>query len=179
MPVATTLGTAVTVPGVNTVTPASMAHMGVGTQQVIDFGNANRETVTVSSVTSGSFTALFARTHASTAPVSNLSVGDTGLFAMENIAVKIDTTAANGSAAIFYRIGRAMSIRDADYNAEPHTAVNRDFTQITWGSNWNVDGGKNYGFWTKLAPMIQARPYVSDTSSSTSADVRDSRQFAK
>jgi hypothetical protein len=69
---------------------------------------------------------------------------------MENLAVKIDTTAADSSNAVFYRIGRAMSIRDADYNAEPHTAVDRNFTQIIWGSNWNVDGGRNYSFWTKL-----------------------------
>jgi hypothetical protein len=79
---------------------------------------------------------------------------------MENIAVKIDTKAPDGSNAIFYRIGRAMSIRDADYNAEPHTAVDRNFTQIVWGSNWNVDGGRNYSFWTKL-------PHAGSASTST------------
>jgi hypothetical protein len=83
-----------------------------------------------------------------------VSCGDTGFAAMENIAVKIDTKAADNSSAIFYRIGRAMSIRDADYNAEPHTAVNRDFTQITWGSDWNTDGGRVYGFWTKLPAAV-------------------------
>jgi hypothetical protein len=170
MPVATTLGTAVTTPGVNTVTPASMASIGVGTQQVVDYGNANKETVTVTGVTPTAFTANFAKTHTTSAPVSNLTVGDIGALAMENIAVKIDTTAANGSPATFYRIGRAMSVRDADYNAEPHTAVNRDFTQIIWGSNWNVDGGKNYGFWTKLPPKAQK---LAGSSTSPKSDARE------
>jgi len=153
-PAATTLGTAVTSAGVKTVTPASMSTIGVGTQQVIDYGNANVETVTVSAATSNTFTANFTKTHTSAAPVSNLSVGDTGPFAMENVALKIDTTAPNGAAAQFYRIGRAMSIRDADYDAEPHTAVNRDFTAITWGSNWNNDGGTDYGFWMPLTRTV-------------------------
>ena len=150
MPLATILGTAVSSAGVATVTPGTMANIAVGTQQVVDYANANVETVTVTSVTGSTFTATFAKTHTSSAPVSNLSVGDTGPFAMENIAVKIDTTAADKSNAVFYRIGRAMSIRGADYNAEPHTAVNRNWTAITWGSNWNVDGGTDYGFWTSL-----------------------------
>jgi hypothetical protein len=59
-----------------------------------------------------------------------------------------------------------MSVRDADYNAEPHTAVNRDFTQFTWGSNWNSDGGRDYGFWTKLPA---AAPKASHASASLSA----------
>jgi len=79
-----------------------------------------------------------------------LSAGDTKFGSLENFFIKIDTTAANGSTAQIWRVGRAMSIRDADYNAEPHTAVNRDSTAITWGSNWNTDGGTVYGFWTKL-----------------------------
>lgn len=149
-PAATTLGTAVTDKGVHTVTPASMKNIAVGVQSLVDYGGPNRETVTWTAVTDSTATAMFRKTHLATARVSNLSAGDTGPFAMENLAVKIDTKAPNGSAAKVYRIGRAMSIRDADYNAEPHTAVNRDFTQITWGSNWNVDGGRDYGFWTKL-----------------------------
>jgi hypothetical protein len=166
MPLATTLGTAVTSAGTHTVTPASMATIGVGTQQLVDYGSANVETVTVTGVTSSTFTATFAKTHTRTAPVSNLTVGDTGPYAMENIAVKIDTTAASGSTAQVWRLGRAMSVRDADYSAEPHTAVNRDFTQITWGSNWNTDGGRVYGFWTKLPA---AAPKTSDASASPRA----------
>ena len=150
IPVATALGTPVTTTGVNTVAPGSMANIGVGTQQLVDFGNANVETVTVTETTSTTFTASFAKTHMATAPVSNLAVGDAGFGAMENIAVKIDTTAANGAFAQFWRLGRAMSIRDADYGAEPHTFVNRDWTAYVWGSNWNADGGRVYGFWTKL-----------------------------
>jgi hypothetical protein len=151
MPAATTLGTAVSSPGVATVTPGSMANIGIGTQQVIELvGNANIETVTVTAVTSTTFTATFAKTHTATARVSNLTVGDTGFGAMENFAVKIDTTAANGSPAQVWRLGRAMSVRDANYGAEPHTFVNRDWTAYVWGSNWNTDGGKVNGYWTKL-----------------------------
>jgi hypothetical protein len=153
-PAATTLGTAVTSAGSHTVTPASMASIGVGTQQLIDAGGANIETVTVTAVTSSTFTATFAKTHTSSAPVTNLSVGNTGFGAMENIAVKIDTTAANGSNAQFWRLGRAMSIRDADYNAEPHTFVNRDWTAYVWGSNWNTDGGTDNGYYTRLGGVM-------------------------
>jgi hypothetical protein len=166
MPTATKLGTAVTTAGVNTVTPASMANIGVGTQQVIDFGNANVETVTVTAVTSTTFTATFAKAHSATAPVSNLTVGDTGPYAMENIAVKIDTKAANGSPAQVWRLGRAMSIRDADYGAEPHTIVNRDWTAYVWGSNWNTDGGSVNSYWTRLPA---ATPKASSASASPEA----------
>lgn len=154
-PAATTLGTAVTSAGAHTVTPPSMSQVGQGVQLLIDAGGANMETVTVSSVTSTTFTTTFAKTHSASAPVSNISVGDTGFGAMENIAVKIDTTAANGSAAQFWRLGRAMSIRDCDYGAEPHTFVNRDFTAYVWGSNWNQDsaacGGNDNGYYTRLS----------------------------
>ena len=156
LPLATTLGTAVTSTGVNTVTPASMTHIGVGTQQVIDCGTGvscnttAAETVTVTAVTSTTFTATFTKTHSSSATVSNITTGDTGPYALENIAVKIDTTAASGSSASVWRLSRAMSIRDADYNAEPHTTVNRDWTQYLWGGNWNTDNGPDDGYWTKL-----------------------------
>jgi hypothetical protein len=163
MPSATTLGSAVSSPGVQTVTPASMTNIGVGTQQLIDRGSPNVETVTVTGVTSSTFTATFANIHTATAPVSNLTAGDTGPFALENFAVKIDTTAANGTAAHFFRLGRVMSLRDDDYGAEAHSAANRDFTQITWGSNWNRDGGKVYGFWTRLSA---AAPKASPASAS-------------
>jgi len=166
MPLATTLGTAVSRPGVATVTPGTMANIAVGTQQVVDFGNASVETVTVTGITRSTFTATFAKTHSASAPVSNLTAGDTGPYAMENIAVKIDTTAASGSSAQVWRLGRAMSIRDGDYNAEPHTFVNRDWTAYVWGSNWNTDGAKVSGFWTKLPA---AAPKASDASASPSS----------
>jgi hypothetical protein len=85
-----------------------------------------------------------------------LACGDAGFGAMENLAVKIDASIADGSPAQFWRIGRTMAIRDNEYNAEPHTAVNRDFTQIVWGSTWNTDPTSSlfpvYGFWTSLKP---------------------------
>jgi hypothetical protein len=109
------------------------------------------ETVTVTAVTSTTFTATFANTHPATAPVSNLTAGDTGPYAMENIAIKIDTTAADQSSAQVWRLGRAMSVRDADYDAEPHTTVNRDWTAYVWGSNWNTDGGADNAYYTKLS----------------------------
>jgi hypothetical protein len=90
-----------------------------------------------------------------------LSAGDTHFGSLENFFIKIDTNAPNGSAAQIWRVGRTMSIRDGDYNAEPHTAVNRDSTAITWGSNWNRDGGKVYSFWTRLpAAAPNASPAV-------------------
>lgn len=157
LPAPTTLGTEITVPGVHRVTPASMQSIGVGVVSVIDWNTPNSESVKWTSVDASTATATFRKRHAATAAVSCVSCGDTGFAAMENLAVEIDTKAPDNSNAIFYRIGRAMSIRDADYNAEPHTAVNRDFTQITWGSNWNTDGGKVYGFWAKLpAPATKA-----------------------
>ena len=86
---------------------------------------------------------------------------------MENFAVRIDAGAADGSNAQFWRIGRTMAIRDNDYNAEPHTAVNRDFTQIVWGSTWNTDplsNGLTFAFWTRLgaAPPIPPQPNPCD-----------------
>jgi hypothetical protein len=169
MPAATTLGTAVSSPGSQTVTPASMSDIAVGVQSLVDYGSANKETVTWTAVTGSTATAVFAMTHLATAPVSNLSVGDTGSFAMENVAVKIDTTAPSGSNAIYYRLGRTMSIRDADYNAEPHTAVNRNFTAITWGSNWNTDGGTDYGFWMPLTGSEESRTGPTEDQISVSA----------
>jgi hypothetical protein len=149
-PAATALGTEITSPGTHTISPASMRNIGVGVVSVIDFKTAKSESVKWTTVDATTATATFTKTHLAAASVSCVSCGDTGFGAMENLAVKIDTTAADSSNAVFYRIGRAMSIRDADYNAEPHTAVDRNFTQIIWGSNWNVDGGRNYSFWTKL-----------------------------
>jgi hypothetical protein len=151
-PTATTLGTAVTSAGVHTVTPASMATIGVGTQQLVDFGSANIETVSVTAATSTTFTANFVNTHLTTAPVSNLSAGDTGFAAMELLALKIDSTATNGSAIQFWRLGRAMSIRDTDYGAEPHAFVSRNWEAYMWGSNWNTDVvGDVYAYYTQLS----------------------------
>jgi hypothetical protein len=161
LPAPTTLGTAVSSPGVATVTPGSMRTIGVGTEQLIDWGSANAESVTVTAVTVSTFTATFTKTHPSSASVHNLSAGDTHFGSLENFFIKIDTNAPNGSAAQIWRVGRTMSIRDGDYNAEPHTAVNRDSTAITWGSNWNRDGGKVYSFWTRLpAAAPNASPAV-------------------
>ena len=162
-PTPTTLGTAVTSTGSHTVTPGSMSQVGIGVQLLIDAQNANIETVTVTGVTGSTFTATFAKTHLSTAPVSNISVGDTGWGAMENIAVLIDTTAANESAAQFWRLGRTMSIRDTDYGAEPHTFVNRDWTAYVWGSNWNTDGGVDNAYYTKLSGATSYTLTVSTT----------------
>jgi hypothetical protein len=109
----------------------------------------------VSTVGSGTGmeTMTLAKSHASTDAVRCLSCGDTGFAAMENVAVLIDATVPDGSNAQFWRIGRTMAIRDATYDAEPHTSVNRDWTAILWGSTWNVDP-KDYTsvqtFWSPL-----------------------------
>ncbi len=65
--VSTTLGTAVT-PGSQTVTPGSMASIYVGAMLIVDTGTA-QEVVTVTAVTTSTFTAVFANAHAGTAAV--------------------------------------------------------------------------------------------------------------
>ena len=65
---ATTLGTAVTVPGVATVTPGSMNGIGVGTQMLVGLPGS-QEIVITTGVTATTFTAVFALTHLSTDPV--------------------------------------------------------------------------------------------------------------
>ena len=164
-PAGTTLGTAVS-PGIVTVTPTSMTQIGAGVVSMVDTGT-NAEAVTWTSVAS-SATATFTKAHAANAAVKCLSCGDTGWASMENVAVKIDSTSADGSPVQFWRIGRTMGIRDNTYDAEPHSTVNRDFTQIIWGSTWNTDPA-NYtsvnGYWTRLAPPIS----VSDISVTTGA----------
>lgn len=152
-PPGTTLGTAVSGPGDVTVKPGSISQIGAGVVSTVDTGKSMKS-VTWKGVTPTTATAVFAKAHTSSAAVKCLSCGDTGFGAMENFAVRIDANAPDNSSAVFYRIGRTMAIRDDDYNAEPHTAVNRDFTQITWGSTWNEDPTNSlypvYGFWTKL-----------------------------
>jgi len=146
------LGMTIEKPGEATVTPTSMSQIAPGIVSTVDSGGA-MESVTWTAATPTSATAAFAKGHPATAAVLCLSCGNTGFGAMENFAVLIDASAADGSNVQFWRIGRTMAIRDNDYNAEPHTAVDRDFTQIIWGSTWNVDPGNNgltYAFWTRL-----------------------------
>jgi hypothetical protein len=64
----TTLTGAVTV-GVRTVTPASMSNIVTGAQLSVD-GGANQETVTVTATTATTFTATFAKGHATGAPIT-------------------------------------------------------------------------------------------------------------
>jgi hypothetical protein len=151
-PLGTTLGTAISGPGIVTVTPASMSQIAPGIVSTVGTGTG-MESVTWTSVTPSSATAAFTKVHAATDVVKCLSCGDTGFGAMENFAVKIDTTVPDNSTAQFWRIGRTMAIRDNNYDAEPHSTVNRDFTQITWGSTWNVDPATSTsinGYWTRL-----------------------------
>jgi hypothetical protein len=162
-PPGTTLGTSVEKAGSATVTPASMVQIASGVVSTVDTA-ANMESVLWTATDASTAMASFAKVHPSGAPVACLSCGDTGFGALENFAVKIDASAPDNSDAQFWRIGRTMAIRDNDYNAEPHTAVSRDFTQIVWGSTWNVDPGSNgltYAFWTRLGeatPPIPPQP---------------------
>jgi len=158
-PPGTALGTAVQ-PGEATVTPASMAQIAAGVVSTVDAKPA-MESVTWTAATGSMATATFAAAHSSAADVRCLSCGDTGFGAMENFAVRIDARDVDNSDIKFWRIGRTMAIRDGDYNAEPHTAVNRDFTQLVWGSTWNVDPGSNgatFAFWTRLGEAIPIPP---------------------
>lgn len=65
-------------------------------------------------------------------------MGGTAFGAAEQFATKIDWNATELSNLNVWRIGRHWSIRDGDYNAESHSSPNRNFTAITWGSNWNA-----------------------------------------
>ena len=65
----TTLGTAVSSPGSVTVTPASMTGIAQGTLLPIDAGTAEAELVYTTAVTGSTFTAVFAKTHSSSAVV--------------------------------------------------------------------------------------------------------------
>ena len=114
VPPGTSLGTGVTSAGPATVTPGSMAQIGVGVSSIIGFGTSDAEVVTWTATTSTTATATFAKTHLATEAVDCLSCGDTGFAAMELVALKIDTTAADNSNAAFWRIGRTHGIRDGD-----------------------------------------------------------------
>jgi hypothetical protein len=67
--VLTQLGTAVSAPGSQAVTPLNLFGIYVGALLIVDFGNANAEVITVTAVAAPTFTATFANTHLSTAPV--------------------------------------------------------------------------------------------------------------
>jgi hypothetical protein len=131
-----------------------MAQIAPGGVSVVGWGTANEESVTWTAATATTATATFAKAHAAGEIVSNLSAGDTGFGAMENFAVKIDASVADGSDAEFYRIGRAASLRGVCYNCEPHTTVSRDWSQILWGSTWHIDGTSSAtpvsAFWMRL-----------------------------
>jgi len=144
-----------------------MSQIGAGVVSMVDAG-ASAEAVAWTGVTGTAATATFMKAHAANAVVRCLSCGDTGWGSMENVAVKIDSTAADGSMAQFWRIGRTMGIRDNTYDAEPHSTVNRDFTQIIWGSTWNTDPASYAsvnGYWTRLSAPIT----LSDISVTTGA----------
>lgn len=66
----TSLGTAVVILGVNTVSPASMAGIYVGALLLVDFGTSEQEQIQVTAVTTTTFTATFVNAHLSTASVT-------------------------------------------------------------------------------------------------------------
>jgi hypothetical protein len=67
----TTSAAAITAPGPQTVTPTIMEpYITVGAALLIDAGQANQETVTVTAVTATTFTATFANTHAANFTIS-------------------------------------------------------------------------------------------------------------
>jgi hypothetical protein len=78
--VATTLGTAVTA-GAQTVTPPTMASIFAGAQLLVDSG-VNQEVITVTSITTTTFTATFANSHSGAATLAGATfpVGQTEAF---------------------------------------------------------------------------------------------------
>ena len=78
------------------ITPATMeSYITVGAELLIDAGNADQETVTVTAVTSTTFTAIFAQTHTSSSftisPVSPLVSADSLIITGEQIGSTAST----------------------------------------------------------------------------------------
>jgi N-acetylneuraminic acid mutarotase len=157
-PPKTTLGADVASAGTATVAPVSMTQVGSGVASVIGFGTANAEVVNWMATTAATATATFTKPHSASETVSCLSCGSTGWAAMELLAIKIDTTAVDNSNAVFWRIGRTHGIRDGNYNCEAHATVNRDFTQMIWGSSWDRDCQANSALDTYWMPLTSATP---------------------
>jgi hypothetical protein len=152
-PAATTLTQAITSTGSQTFSVASVATIKVGTSISLGVtGGSSPETCKITAVSGLNVTCTVLYAHANGEAVQSVSVGDTGMGAMEMIALKIDSTQADWTPITsYYRIGRTRSIRGSNYNAEPHAAPNRNFTQIIYGSNWEKDDGTTvYGFWMPL-----------------------------
>jgi hypothetical protein len=83
LPIGTTTTTAVGAAGTVTITPASMADIGLHKLLLVDSG-ASQETVTPNAVTGSTFTAKFAKTHSGTWAItggcSGVTTGDGGVF---------------------------------------------------------------------------------------------------
>lgn len=161
MPVATTLGTAVSA-GTATVTPASMTTIGPGVLSLIGTGSTS-ESVVWTATTATTATATFAKAHSATEAVQCISCGNTGWGAMDLIALKIDAGADDWSNFEFYRIGRDYGVRDANYNCEPHATVDRDFQRMVWGSSWNGDCDTNPQVTGYFLSLAKAPPQPSAT----------------
>lgn len=157
-PGATTLGTAVAAAGTVTITPGSMATIAPGVLSVIDYGQTNAEVLTWTATTSTTATATFAKTHAATATIWCMSCGNTGFGAMEILEMKIDSTVANLSNAVYYRVARSHAIQDGNYSCEPHATVSRDFSSFITASSWDKDCNPGTGativngYWMPVTP---------------------------
>ena len=85
----TTIAAAIVATGVQTVTPASMTNIIVGSLLIIDAGNPNQEDIVVTSISGSSFTANFTKTHGAA-----VTVGDKAITANDSSG----SASANGLA---------------------------------------------------------------------------------
>lgn len=139
-----TLSTALTATGSQTVTPSSMNGIGVGTVVVVDPGG-DEEVVTVTATTATSFTATFAKTHAS---------GVT-LRLQRAFVVRID------QAAIATQISQDLGASDRRVEAVAASPTDPDLLCVaTWvpatGERgvWRTTAGSTAGsstVWTEIA----------------------------
>jgi hypothetical protein len=99
---------AVATPGVQAVTPASMADVLPGMDVIIDSGNPNQETVMIMDITATTFTANFTKTHAAATTV-------TGSFIQGTVAAAtVATVSINGLALNLAQLPGSLTAGDDD-----------------------------------------------------------------
>jgi hypothetical protein len=123
----TTIASAIGSTGQQTVTPAAMTNIIVGSLLVIDTGNPNEETVYVSAVDATTFSANFTKTHGGGVAVNNSAIESSWSSANLNFIVYFPPTASNwtigGSAYATDQISILLKMGDPTLVASATLAV--------------------------------------------------------
>ncbi len=145
--VSTSIAAAISATGSQAVTPAAMTNIGVGTPLWINWGLADQECVSVTTVTGTTFTATFTKTHGAGATVTCglptlgvaspwTALGALGLTGIANVFVSSAATAVgdkdyipvllgygySGSNGLSF--GTAEDVDAAGHGAQPRSATN-------------------------------------------------------